>query len=855
MKIPVSVRFSTSFLLILCLLAPISALAGDGKKHFKEGMKAEVAEQWDKAVEAFALAVADNPKNAEYRLHYIRALFNASQMYMKRGNTLAEEKDYAGAYNAFRKAYAYDPVNELAKAQMEKMLRLQEGLDNQKPENGEPNSGGLKLVPTGYQAQPQEPLPQKLEKLRDVPFPSGVDLQFIVKELAKDLDLNVLFDTQSRLDSRKVKIELKGVTAAKALDYIFLQENLFFQKVGPRTILVADTNRRQNFQQLVLRTFYLANADPTDVAKVIQQAIPVQPGRTQPVPLIDKATNSLTVRDTTENIAIIGRLIRSLDKDRAEVVMDVNIYEVSKVDLLRLGNQLGTDTQLSNIGGLGAPLVRAGSSDGNIVGSLPFKGLGAASLVLGLPTSTISALQRKTNTRLLASTQVHAFNNEKSTAKIGQRVPVRSAQISNGFVGGGNNQQPGGGFVSDVITYEQTGLTLEFEPLIFPNQDVQVKMSITSRDISQEAGVNGNPIFGEREIKGSARVQNNRTLLLASVAQTKEERGKAGLPILGLIPILGRFFATPTKNDSQSDIVIAVTPRVLRAPVILPEDEVERPTGSITTPTNSSLEAMIIQEEREERLANARRLGNTADVRLPDVKAEDAPVYVKSNAPVETAPTKDSVAVNGSGNQTTQTTAPKTETTAENNPLVPKVETPSLLNTLKPIDAGAQTLKITPTVDTSGKVETQQTSFVAEPKSEGKSEAAAPRAELKLLSALPEMKAGEKTKVAVMIKTATPFRSAVLGLQFDASKVAVRAVQFGDVFGSGIAQSAVTPFLNTNGKMYVSLSSEKDTSASASGILAYVEIEALTPGVPQIAFDTEILNVLTVDGKTFELKY
>jgi general secretion pathway protein D len=858
MKIPVSVRFSTSLLLILCLLAPISALAGDGKKHFKEGMKAEIAEQWDKAVEAFALAVAENPKNAEYRLHYVRALFNASQMYMKRGNALAEEKDYAGAYNAFRKAYAYDPVNELAKAQMEKMLRLQEGLDNQKPENGEPNSGGLKLVPTGYQAQAQEPLPQKLEKLRDVPFPSGVDLQFIVKELAKDLDLNVLFDTQSRLDSRKVKIELKGVTAAKALDYIFLQENLFFQKVGPRTILVADTNRRQNFQQLVLRTFYLANADPSDVAKVIQAAIPVQPGRTQPQPLIDKATNSLTIRDTTENIAIIGRLIRSLDKDRAEVVMDVNIYEVSKVDLLRLGNQIGSETQLNQLGVVTPGTVVTSGSAATI--SNVIKGanpLSVASALL-LPSSTLSAFQRKANTRLLASTQVHAFNNEKSTAKIGQRVPVRSAQISNGFVGGGNNQQPGGGFVSDVITYEQTGLTLEFEPLIFPNQDVQVKMSITSRDLAG-VGVNENPIFGEREIKGSARVQNNRTLLLASVAQTKEERGKAGLPVLGLIPILGRLFSTPTRNDNQTDIVIAVTPRVLRAPVILPEDEVERPTGSITTPTNSSLEAMIIQEEREERLANARRLGNTADVRLPDVKAEDAPVYVKSNAPTETAPSKDSVAVNGNGNQTTETTAPKTETTAENNPLVPKVETPSILNTLKPIDTSAQTLKITPTVDTSGKVETQQTSFTAEPKSEGKSEtkpeAAAPRAELKLLSALPEMKAGEKTKVAVMIKTATPFRSAVLGLQFDASKVAVRAVQFGDVFGSGIAQSAVTPFLNTNGKMYVSLSSEKDTSASASGILAYVEIEALSPGVPQIAFDTEMLNVLTVDGKTFELKY
>ncbi|MDQ3801216.1 MAG: cohesin domain-containing protein [Acidobacteriota bacterium] len=850
MKIPAYFRYSLSFVLLLCLLAPTAVLAlGDGKKHFKEGLKAEVAEQWDKAVEEFALAVAENPKNAEYRLHYTRALFNASQMYMKRGNSLAEEKDYAGAYLAYRKAYAYDPVNELAKAQMEKMLRLQEALDNQNKttEAGGNTISGGRFIPTGYQQPQPDVMPQRLEKWIDVIHPNGIDLQFLIKELAKNLDLNVLFDTETfRANAeRKVKIELRNVTPAKALDYIFLQEGLFFQRVGPRTILVANQNNRQRFQQLVLRTFYLANADPTEVAKVVQAAIPVQPGRTQPIPLIDKATNSLTIRDTEENIKIIGKLIRSLDKDRAEVVMDVNIYEVSKTDLLRLGNQIGSESQLSNL---------AVSSPGAILGqgnyySLPnairtANPLSMASAIL-LPSSTLSAFQRKSNTRLLASTQVHAFNNEKSTAKIGQRVPVRSATYVNAGTNNGNN-----GTVADVITYEQTGLTLEFEPLIFPNQDVQVKMSITSRDLAG-VGVNDNPIFGEREIKGSARIQNNRTMMLASVAQNREERGKAGLPLLGLIPIIGRLFATPTRNDNQTDIVIAVTPRVLRAPVILPEDEVERPTGSIATPTNSSLEAMIIQEEREEQLANARRQGNTANVQLPDQKVVEVPQYVKSSNTTTTTGTSQPQPQN-----TVATTEANKATTAENktaeNPLV---QTPTVPSILKPIDSSVKTLQINTTSDTpENKVETTTTAPKTENNPAVETGTGAPKAELRLLSGLPEMKAGEKTKVAVLIKTATTLRSAVLGLKFDPAKVAVRSVQFGDIF-SGVAQSSVTPFVNTGGMMRVSLSSEKDVSASSSGILAYIEIEALTPGVPQIALDTEILTVMTVDGKSFELKY
>lgn len=852
MKIPAYFRFSLSFVLLACLLAPTAVLAfGDGKKHFLLGMKAEVAEEWDKAVEEFALAIADNPKNSEYRLHYTRALFNASQMYMKRGNSLAEQKDYAGAYLAYRKAYAYDPVNELARAQMEKMLRLQEELDNQnKTTNGGANTSGLKLIPTGYQVQPQQDvMPARLEKWRDLIYPTGIDLQFLIRELAKELDLNVLFDEESFRPgtgtARKISIELRNVTAAKALDYVFLQSNLFFQKVGPRTILVANQVRRQNFQQLVLRTFYLANADPAEVAKVVQAAIPIQPGRTQPIPLIDKATNSLTIRDTEENIKIIGKVIKSLDKDRAEVVMDVNIYEVSKQDLLKLGNQIGNEGQLSTLGvSTPASILGTGASS---LGALPTairtaNPLSVATALL-LPSSTLSAFQRKGATRLLASTQVHAFNNEKSTAKIGQRVPVKSATYFNTGNTTGNL-----GTTADVITYEQTGLTLEFEPLIFPNQDVQVKMSINSRDLAG-VGVNNNPIFGERDIKGSARIQNNRTLLLASVAQNKEIRGKEGLPLLGLIPIIGRLFSTPTKDDSQVDIVIAVTPRVLRAPVILPEDEVERPTGSIATPTNSSLEAMIIQEEREEQLANSRRLSNQATVQLPDQKIVEAPQYVKSSTTQTTPETtttqsKDSVA----------TVNNNAETKTETNPIV---ETPTTPSILKPIETGAQTLKITTTADTNGesKIETKETSLKTAV-TENKTETSAPKAELKLISSLPELKAGEKAKVAVLIQTAATFRSAVLGLKFDPAKVAVRSVQFGDVFGAGIAQTNQTPFLNTGGKMYVSLSSDKDMNpAKGSGILAYVEIEALTPGVPVVALDSDILNVLTIDGKNFELKY
>lgn len=847
MKKSVYVRFSLAFLLMFSMLSPITVLAvGDGKKQFKEGMKAEQAEQWDKAVEHFALAVAENPKNPEYRLHYTRALFNASQLYIKKGTAQANEKDYEGAYNAFRRAYAYDPTNELAKSEMARMLRLQEALLNgenpeekEKKDKNSPNSDG-KFVKTGYNnAVPQDvQVPQKLEKLRDLPFPSGVDLQFIIRELAKDLDLNVLFETESFRQtgtSRKVYIELKNVTAAKALDYIFLQEGLFFQKVGPRTILVANQQRRQNFQQLVLRTFYLANAAPKDVAKVVQTAIPAQPGRTPTIVLTDDATNSVTIRDTEENIRLIGKLISSLDKDRAEVVMDVAIYEVNKNDLLQLGNQVGTSESLVNLGGTTRGVVGLGGNDtygggaGAAVADIIPRAFGVGLII---PAVNIAALQTKNNSKLLASTQIHAFNNEDSSARIGQRVPVRSATFNTGISNGNGNN---GGVVSDVINYEQVGLTLKFKPLVFPNQDVQVAMEIESKDVAGARTLT--PVFTERTIKGTARVQNNKTLLLASVAQNIESDGRAGLPLLGLIPILGRLFTAPTKDNRQVDIVIAVTPRVIRAPAILPEDEEERPTGSLATPTSGSLEAMIVQEEREELLAAARRLPTETAVQLPDQKVEEAPVYVKAG-------------------EQQQTVSRNTETAVEPK-TTEKAGSELNLSSLKPIDSSVKTLNIGQTSElVQSTLPVKETSLKApETTEEDSPRTALPTAEVKFLASLPELKKGEKTKIAVMVRSATAFRSAVLGLKFDDKKIAVRSVAFGDAFGADLTNTASTPFLNQGGKMFVSLSSPKDSAQNASGVLAFIEIEALTDGKHEVAFDSDVVNLLTADGKNFSIKF
>ncbi len=573
----------------------------------------------------------------------------------------------------------------------------------------------------------------------------------------------------------------------------------------------------------MLRTFYLANANPKDVKTIITSAIPAQPGRSQTIVIEDATTNSLTIRDTEENVRLFEKLISSLDKDRAEVVMDVGIYEVNKNDLLRLGNQIGGPLggQLNNIGG-------SSQFIGPSTGAFSLGSLTSVAAGLLIPSTVVSAFQSKGNTKLLASTQIHAFNNEDSSARIGQRVPVQTAQ----FVTSGG--QSSDGVVSNVINYEQTGLTLKFKPIVFPNQDVQVAMEIESKDVAS-GGTAENPIFTERTIKGTARVQNNKTLLLASVATNVEGESRQGLPVLGWLPIIGRLFTTPTNEKRQIDIVIAVTPRVIRAPAILPEDEVERPTGSLATPTSGSLEAMIIQEEREELLASARRLPTVAQIQLPD-RQVDKPAYVRNGTGADT----------GAAAKVTepQQAVPSTMPTQTQ----PAAKSDGLAMNLAPIDSGVKTLSIRPTSDTSAAGQPGNAALVRNTDSSS-------TVELTIAGDIRTMKAGEKTRIPIMVKSLWPFRSAVLGLKFDEEKLALRSVMFGDVFGMGTANTTATPFLNQNGKMFISLSAPDRTVSAIEGVLAFVEIEALVDGKPEITLERDVLNFLTADGRNLPVKF
>jgi hypothetical protein len=570
--------------------------------------------------------------------------------------------------------------------------------------------------------------------------------------------------------------------------------------------------------------------------------------------------------------------------------MDVNIYEVSKNDLLQFGNQISTGLDTPLGGSPGFSLL----TDNGIVNAAAGTGVNLGQFVGGVPTALAAALvippsffrafRSRDNTKLIASTQVHAFNGEESQARIGQRVPVQTAQaypfgVQTGtpVPGVGQTPFPSGGF--PVINYEPTGLTLKFTPQVYPNLDVQVKMSIEQKDVLGASTLT--PTFTERTMSGTARIQNNRTMMLASVSTDIEARGRKGIAFLGGLPVIGRLFTSPTRDLRTVDIVISVTPRVLRAPAVTPRDEEMRPSGTLQSPTTGSLAEMIREADREDQIAAARALPRNAHIQLPDAPVEVAkPVNAVQTSAQNTTPQTTAapaanppatVAANTANTGTANTgqaapapvavKQPDTATVAQTTAAQPKAgdsgsieELPSFVPAPKSLISDRAAAEVA-TVNPGGNGATQNAVLTSMPKSSTTSldtKLGASRvAQLSLLQGDDVMKVGEKRRYAIQLNSDVSLSLALLTLKFDPKVVKVHAVTAGELLSkSGEGAPLFTPSIDANGVCMISISSlNGKASFRGTGPLLFIDVEAIGAGNAALAFVKETLHLVATDAR------
>jgi general secretion pathway protein D len=593
-------RQITSFAVVILMTLPSLTHANDGKKYFKNGIQYAESRQWDKAAERLALAVAEDPSNVEYQLHLQRALVHAAIMLVERGDRLAAQKDYDSAYNTYRQAYAFDATNEVALIKMRRMLKAQGMPVDSLPVAGDPTTvtnrprddntrqSASSRVSNGAtsafgSASAQQPLlPSRRPARTDAIFHKS-NLLSTIEQVAQSIHLNVAFEQQVEvaMRNRPLNIELRDVTAAEALEIILQSNNLMYTQISRRTIfiMIDSPQTRMRFEPMAVRTFYVKNADINDLKSAVASTV----GTKQIV--ISKQLNALVIRDSPANLELIDSMISSLDKSKAEVLIDVRMYEVSRNDLLQIGNQFSSSgdsssgASLSSLGGIGKQESVVGKAARTLKG--PF------ALAVGLPSSTLSFFQDRGKARLLASTQVHVLDNEQHQIRIGQRVPVKTGSSAVLALGtgstsaSGSNNSNGLGTI-DNIQYENVGLNIDIQPQVF-DDEVQVKMKIESSSVDRSTG-ELTPSFNQRTMSSVARIRDGQVTMIAGVSRSEDSKQIKGIPFVGLIPILGRFFATPSTSNQQSDVVITVTPHILRSADISDEDHLTKDSGRGSDP-------------------------------------------------------------------------------------------------------------------------------------------------------------------------------------------------------------------------------------------------------------------------------
>jgi len=372
--------------------------------------------------------------------------------------------------------------------------------------------------------------------------------------LGKIANVNVVFDQQFRI--QPISIDLRNTSFADALQAVATASRSFYRVTAQRTItVIPDTAaKRQEYEEEIVRPFFLSNADLKETVDLLRIVIDAR--RLAPV----TATNAIIIKDTPERVAAAGRMIAAIDKARPEVVIDVELLEVDRTRLREYGLQLASPAEVPT-GINGAASI---NSEGLTLRDL--RSLSQSDILLtNLPNLYYRLLKSDTNTRTLANPQLRTSEGMPAQAKFGERVPVPVTTFSP-IAAGGVNQQPITSF-----NYENIGVNIDITPRTHHDDDVSLVLKIAVSSISG-SGYGGLPTFGNREINTVIRLKDGETNLLAGLIRDDERRVMSGIPGLSDLPIIGRLFAQNRRQTQETDIVLTLTPRIIRVLDLTEED-------------------------------------------------------------------------------------------------------------------------------------------------------------------------------------------------------------------------------------------------------------------------------------------
>jgi general secretion pathway protein D len=541
-------RFTVTAAAVTLVLS-LSACASTGGS-LRVARAAESTQNYDVAVAEYAKLLRDNPDDREARLGLERSKLRASQDHFSRARREAAAGRFEEAMAEYQLAAELNPGNVDIERELQAtrtQLRAQVAIR----EDGKTRLQSL-IAQSIDSPLPGAALPD--EKLPDSVVFRDASSRDIYSAIGKFTNMSVLFDPTFR--DQPVSIDLRGSTLEQALNSLSTTTRNFWRSTGPRGIIVIpDTAaKRREYEEEIVRTFYLSNADLKETIDILR--IVVDARRIAPI----TANNAITIKDTPERILAAGKIIAANDKARPEVIIDVELLEVNRTHLHEYGLQVASPSS--------APTGINGQVDANKEGmSLrALRTLTQADILLtNLPSLYYRLLKNDSATRILANPQLRTSEGIAAKARFGERVPVPVTTFAP-IAAGGVQTQPITSF-----NYEPIGVNIDITPRMHHDDAVTLALKIELSSISG-TGFGGLPTFGSRSIDTVIRLKDGETNMLAGLIRDEERTSLAGIPGLSDLPVIGRLFGYTRKETQETDIILTLTPRIVRVLNLTEED-------------------------------------------------------------------------------------------------------------------------------------------------------------------------------------------------------------------------------------------------------------------------------------------
>jgi general secretion pathway protein D len=533
----------------VALLLALAVLSGcAARQAFKSGQREARRQNFDRAILDYSKAMALDPGNARYSVALARAKVNSSHEHFQRGKRLLAAEQLEEAIAEFQQVVLLDPGHQYAANELRRAveaLRQRDALPSE-------------IEQIKERARQRDLGPPRLDAKTNIPILlnfADVKVGKIFEAIGKAAGINFIFDDKTDLE-KPMTIDIGNVSLEQALDILMLQTKNFYKVIDEYTLLVAPETRqkRQEYDDQVIRTFFLSNGDTKQVVTLLRSLL-------QARQIAENGDlNSITIKDSPDKVAIADRIISANDKSKGEVLIDVELLEINR----NLARTVGLDLSSKSL----ALTFRGGTA------TLPLDDLNSlnqrGNWTIGVvPSVLLDFLRTDGDTRVIAKPQLRVSEGEQAEILIGDRVPIPTTSFN-------TSQTVGGNIVPlTSFTYQNVGITVQIEPRVHHNKEITLKVQVEISQLGapvETTGGGSQPTIGTRQIQTVIRLRDGETNMLAGLIAREDSDSHSGVPGLSDIPGLKRIFGKSTMTKRETDIIMTLTPRIIRVPDITEDD-------------------------------------------------------------------------------------------------------------------------------------------------------------------------------------------------------------------------------------------------------------------------------------------